>query len=152
MDPFLALFDLVGDLARRRHQAGERGFAALGLSHTEARLLTLLQQAGGEAAQDVLSNRLGVDRSNAVRALQRLAQNGYVLRHRDKADRRANLIQMTPKGGKVVVKIGKLREELAHRFFGELQEHEAGVVVDLLRKALPGETEADDSSTAKRVS
>lgn len=142
MDSFLELFDLVGVLARRRYQAGERGFSALRLSHTEARLLTLLQQAGGEAAQDVLSNGLSVDRSNAVRALQRLARNGYVIGRRDEADRRANVIQMTPKGSKMVVRIGKLREELAHRFFGDLQESEAGVVVELLRKVLPGETGA----------
>ncbi len=138
MDPFLELFDLVGDLARHRYQAGERGFAQLGLSHTEGRLLTLLQQAGGEAPQDALSNGLSVDRSNAVRALQRLAENGFVLRRKDEADRRANLIQMTPKGAKVILKIGKLREELARNLFGDLQESEAAVVVELLRKALPG--------------
>jgi DNA-binding MarR family transcriptional regulator len=137
MDAFEELFDLVGDLARRRFQAGERGFAKLGLSHTEARLLTLLQQAGGEAAQDILSNSLTVDRSNAVRALQRLAENGFVLRRKDEADRRANLIRITPKGAKVAGKIGMMRKELAQQFFGDLREPEALVVLELLRKAIP---------------
>ncbi len=137
MNAFEELFDLVGDLARRRFRAGERGFAKLGLSHTEARLLTLLQHAGGEAAQDILSNALSVDRSNAVRALQRLAENGFVLRRKDEADRRANLIRITPKGSKVAGKIAMMRKELAQQFFGDLREPEALVVLELLRKAIP---------------
>lgn len=137
MDAFEELFDLLGDLAKRRWQAGERGFAQLGLSHSEARLLALLQHAGGEAPQDILSNRLTIDRSNTVRALQRLAEDGFVLRRKDDADRRANLIRITPKGAKVVGKIGMMRKELARQFFGNLRESEALVVLELLRKAVP---------------
>src|SRR5512145_2076009 len=82
---FMKLFDLIGELARRRYQAAEQCFSALGLNHTEARLLAILSQHHGVAAQDVLSNRLTVDRSNAGRALQRLEQDGYVSRRKDKA-------------------------------------------------------------------
>jgi DNA-binding MarR family transcriptional regulator len=136
---FLALFDLIGELARRRYQAAERYFSALGLNHTEARLLTLLRQEDGVAAQDALSNRLSVDRSNAGRALQRLERDRYVLRRKDDADRRANLVQITPKGRKAVVEISRLRKRMAQSFFGDLKEDEAGAIVDLLRKALTNE-------------
>jgi DNA-binding MarR family transcriptional regulator len=139
MSSFLTLFDLLGEFARRRRQAGERYFSALGLNHTEARLLTLLSEKGGLASQDALSSRLSVDRSNAVRALQRLEQDGYVLRRKDDVDKRANLIQMAPKGRKAVAEISRLRRKMAQSFFGDLKEEEAGAIVDLLRKALPGE-------------
>ncbi|MEI9811645.1 MAG: MarR family transcriptional regulator [Acidobacteriota bacterium] len=132
---FQELFDLIGELARRRHQAAERGFAAIGLNHTEARLLTLLDRQGGSAAQDVLSNGLSVDRSNGVRALQRLDNDGYILRRKDEADKRANLVRMTPKGRKAVVEIAKLRKEMAQSFFGDLSASEAAEAVELLRKA-----------------
>jgi DNA-binding MarR family transcriptional regulator len=136
---FLALFDLIGELARRRHQAAERYFSVLGLNHTEARLLTLLRQEDGAAAQDALSNRLSVDRSNAVRALQRLEHDGYVLRRKDNADQRANLVQMTPKGRKAAVEISRLRKKMAQSFFGDLREKEAGAIADLLKKTLTNE-------------
>ncbi|MBI2687352.1 MAG: MarR family transcriptional regulator [Acidobacteria bacterium] len=130
---------MIGELARRRYQTAERYFSALGLNHTEARLLTLLRKEDGVASQDALSNRLSVDRSNAGRALQRLEQDGYILRRKDDADKRANLVRITPKGRKAVVEISRLRKKMAQSFFGDLKEDEAGAIVDLLRKALTNE-------------
>ena len=138
MSAFQELFDLTGELARRRYQAAERSFGALGLNHTEARLLTRLGQEGEAVAQDALSNGLFVDRTNAGRALQRLEQAGYLLRRKHEGDKRANLVLITPKGRKMVTEIAKLRRRIAETFFGDLAEHEAGMVVALLRKALPG--------------
>jgi DNA-binding MarR family transcriptional regulator len=158
VNSFLTLFDLIGELARRRYQTAERCFSALGLNHTEARLLTLLRQEDGVAAQDALSNGLSVDRSNAGRALQRLEQDGYILRRKDDTDKRANLVQIAPKGRKAVVEISRLRKKMAQSFFGDLKKDEAGAIVDLLRKALtneqyetrsnaPGREAADQSSS-----
>ena len=41
MNSFQTLFDMIGELARRRYQMAEGCFSALGLNHTEARLLAL---------------------------------------------------------------------------------------------------------------
>jgi len=139
VDNFLTLFDVIGVLARRRYQTAERCFAPLGLNHTEARLLTLLDQEGGLVGQDALSNLLFVDRSNAGRALKRLAREGFVVRRKDDTDKRTNVVQMTEKGSAAVVDISKLRSEIVQSFFGDLNEDEAGVVVGLLKKALPNE-------------
>jgi MarR family transcriptional regulator for hemolysin len=147
---FLALFDLIGELARRRHQAAERYFSVLGLNHTEARLLTLLRQEDGVAAQDTLSNRLSVDRSNAVRALQSLEQEGYIRRRKDDADKRAKLVQITPKGRKAVSEISRLRKKMAQSFFGDLREKEAGAIVDLLKKALTYDPSGTRSAAPER--
>lgn len=139
VNKFLTLFDLIGELARRRRQTAERCFSALGLNHTEARLLTLLHQQHGLAAQDALSNGLSVDRSNAGRALQRLEQEAYILRRKDDTDKRANHIQITTKGLKAVAEISRLRKKMAQSFFGDLKEDQAGAIADLLRKALTKE-------------
>jgi DNA-binding MarR family transcriptional regulator len=144
----MTLFDLIGELARRRYQVAERSFSALGLNHTEARMLGLLSKAGGEAAQDVLSSGLSVDRSNAGRALQRLEQEGHILRRKDGADKRANQIQITPKGRKAVVEISKLKKKMVQSFFGDLKEEEASMIVDLLTKALAGAEDEIRSDTA----
>jgi DNA-binding MarR family transcriptional regulator len=138
---FLALFDCIGELARRRYQMAERYFAPLGLNHTEARLLTLLGRQDGVASQDALTQQLSVDRSNAVRSLQRLERDGYVRRRKDNADKRANLVQITSKGRTAVVEVDKLRQKMARNFFAGLQEDEAGAIAERLRSALAIEPE-----------
>jgi len=146
VNSFLTLFDLIGEFARHRYQTAERCFSALGLNHTEAQLLTFLRQEDGAAAQDALSNRLSVDRSNAGRALQRLEEEGYILRRKDDVDKRANLVQITAKGRKACVEISRLKKKIAQSFFGDLQEDEAGAIVDLLRKALTNEQYGSNAS------
>jgi len=136
MSSFQRLFDLIGELARRRLQAGEQAFASLGLNHTEARLLTLLDREGGDATQEVLSGMLHIDRSNAGRALKHLEQGGYIARQKSETDKRANLLQMRPRGRKAVLEISKLRNTMAQSFFGDLEEDEAEMIADLLIRAL----------------
>jgi DNA-binding MarR family transcriptional regulator len=133
--PHLDLFDLIGVLARRRYQTAERSYAALGLNHTEGRLLKILDEEGGAATQDALSRRLSVDRSNAGRAFKRLEQAGYVGRRKDDADSRTNLVDITAKGRKAAAEITRLGDEMARSFFGDLSEAGAAKVVRLLRKA-----------------
>lgn len=139
MDPFLMLFDLIGVLARQRYQTADRCFAAVGLNHTEARLLTLLRQANDVASQTTLANGLFVDRTNAGRALKRLEQDGYIRRRGDSDDKRMNFVEMTAKGRKAVVEIEKLRKKIVRGFFGEMSKDDAGTVVELLRKAISNE-------------
>ena len=139
MTGFLALFDLIGVLARRRYATAERCFSALGLNHTEARLLTLLRQEGGATTQDELSNLLYIDRSNAGRALKRLEQEGYIVRRTDDADKRTKHVKITTKGKTAVVEISKIRDRIVESFFGDLKEEDAEQIVDLLNKALADE-------------
>ena len=139
MDNLLTLFDLIGVLARRRYREAEQHFSTVGLNHTEARLLTLLQQQKGSATQETLSGLIFVDRSNVGRALKSLENAGYVERHKDATDKRANLVRLTAKGRKTVAEISRLKRKMAQNFFGALSEDEAGQIVDLLRKGLPHE-------------
>lgn len=139
MDHLLTLFDLVGVLGRRRFQIGERYFSAVGLNHTEARLLTLLQQAGGTATQDALSNKLFLDRSNAGRAVKSLEHEGYVERCKHDADRRTNLVQITEKGREIVTRIATLKPTMARELFGDLTDDEAEQVLGLLAQTPNGQ-------------
>ena len=136
MDNSQKLFDLLGTLARRRYKAAEQNFSALGLNHTEARLLTLLQREKGLATQDSLSNLLFVDRSNAGRGLKRLEQAGYIKRSENEGNKKTKLVEITAKGRQTVAEISKLRKKMARSFFGDLKEYEAGAIAELLQKAL----------------
>ena len=135
MDNRLQLFDLIGLLGRKRRFMGERCFASLGLNPTEARLLTLLTEQGGEATQDALSGMLYLDRSNAGRALKSLEAGGYVSRQKGTSDGRTNAVQMTAKGKKTAKQIEALRLELAERFLADITDDEAATIARLLGKA-----------------
>ena len=137
-DSVLALFDLIGVLARRRYRIAERYFAALGFNHTEARLLSLLRQEGGGVSQDALSRMLNVDRSNAGRGLKRLELAGYVERREGDADKRTNLVRMTGKGRKAATELSKLRKAIARDVLGDLSQDAARRIVDAL-KQVPAE-------------
>jgi DNA-binding MarR family transcriptional regulator len=139
MNNLQTLFDLIGELSRRRYQAAERYFSRLGLNHTEARLLTLLNAQDGATAQDALSNLLYVDRTNAGRALKSLEHEGYIERRKHDTDKRTNLVQITAKGRAAITEISSLKEEMAQRFFGDLNDDEAGTVIALLSKAYGNE-------------
>lgn len=138
-NPQLELAELIGRAARRWHQLGERSFAALRLNHTEARLLTLLDQHGGGATQDTLSNQLNVDRSNAGRALSRLEAGGMVVRRKDEVDARTKIVDITDAGRAAVQEIAQVRAEMAESLLGKLSRSETRAVSDLLRTVLGNE-------------
>lgn len=131
-----SLFELIGDLARKRHALAEEQFARLGLTHTEARLLTLLGQVGGNAPQDVISQGITIDRSNVGRSFNSLEQRGYVQRRQHFADKRAKVVALTEKGNETVAEIQRIREEMAATFFGDLTEEQAGEILNTLQRAI----------------
>src|SRR5689334_14636055 len=108
MNNFITLFDLIGVLARRRYQTAERYFSTLGLNHTEARLLTLLDKENGPATQDALSNLLFVGRSNVARALKSLQHEDYIERAQNDILKRPNLVQISVRGLETVAEIVNL--------------------------------------------
>jgi MarR family transcriptional regulator, lower aerobic nicotinate degradation pathway regulator len=61
------------------------------------RLLAALAQFG-PASQATLGRRTGIDRSDVVAALNDLAKRGLVDRSPDPADRRRNIVTITPAG------------------------------------------------------
>lgn len=137
MSSFETLFELIGDLARKRYQEAEKNFAPIGLNHSEARLLSLLQKSGGRSTQEILSSQLSIDRSNAGRALNKLEKNGYVTREESLKDRRTRLVLMTKLGMETVVEIQKIRKQIIEDLFSGLSEaeaHEAALILQKVQK------------------
>lgn len=134
MSRFNLLFDLLGELARRRYQLAEQNFALVGLNHTEARILSLLSQFGGESSQDDIAQKMNVDRSNVGRALKNLETRGLVDRSRSDEDKRAFLIKLTSEGCDFIDQIASIKNRTVNSFFGSMSEDEAAVVYGLLKK------------------
>lgn len=135
-NPQLELAELIGRAARRWHHLAERSFAAMRLNHTEARLLSMLDQHGGSTTQDTLSNQLNVDRSNAGRALSRLESSGMVVRSKDEVDARTKIVDITDAGKAAVEEIAQVRAEMAEDLLGKLSKSESRAIADQLRRVL----------------
>ena len=73
------------------------GFAAAGGHGYHYRLLAALMEFG-PASQATLGRHAGIDRSDVVAALNDLADRGLIERSADHADRRRNVVTMTPAG------------------------------------------------------
>lgn len=142
MADYKKLFDLIGDVSRHRYRLAESYFAAMGLNHTEARLITLLTQAGGMSAQDVLSNQLLIDRSNAGRALQKLEKQGYIQRQPSQNDKRTNQVSLTTKGQATAKEIERIAKQMATAFFAPLNQDDARHLLSVLEKLMAGQAVA----------
>ena len=95
-------------VARRWRAAVDSRLAGLGLSDATWPPLVHIDTSGGGISQKELAARVGIDGSSLVRLLDILARKGLIERRQDEADRRANLLFLTPEGEAAVRDIRRL--------------------------------------------
>ncbi len=88
---------LISQTSMHAHRLLVDRLATAGSHGYHYRLLAALQEFG-PASQARLGRRTGIDRSDVVAALNDLAGRGMVERAHDPADRRRNIITITPAG------------------------------------------------------
>lgn len=88
---------LLSQASAHGHRLLSDALAAAGLRGYHYRLLSALEQFG-PASQAELGRRTGIDRSDVVAALNELAAEHLVERAPDPADRRRNIVTLTPDG------------------------------------------------------
>ncbi|ROO86051.1 DNA-binding MarR family transcriptional regulator [Actinocorallia herbida] len=88
---------LINQAAAHSHRLLTEGFGAADLRSSHYRLLAGLAEHG-PASQAELGRRTGIDRSDVVAALNELAGKSLIERAPDPADRRRNVITLTPEG------------------------------------------------------
>jgi len=116
---------LISQTALHAHRLLTRALGAADSNGYQYRLLAVLEEFG-PASQAALGRRTGIDRSDVVAALNELAERGLIDRSTDPADRRRNIITVTPAG--------------AERF-QELDNVVVGVQATLLAALSPAEHE-----------
>ena len=89
---------LVHDVARLMRRAFDRKVKHLGLTRAQWFVLAHLYRTDGQTQQH-LADELDMQRAPLSRLLDRLVAGGWVERHPDPADRRANRIFITEKFG-----------------------------------------------------
>jgi MarR family 2-MHQ and catechol resistance regulon transcriptional repressor len=123
---------LRAETAVRRRLAAKlerEGVSAAGFS-----VLVVVTTAGGTLELKTLRRRLGWSKANATEVTATLEARGLVMRRRDRRDRRAVVIDLTPDGRDLVERLFPAHADRVTRAFGALDEDEKRRFAELCRK------------------
>jgi DNA-binding MarR family transcriptional regulator len=91
-------------------------------------------------SQQEVARRLGVDRTTMVDLIDELENKGLVQRRQDPADRRRNVVALTPAGTATLAGASRATREAERRFLGSLAAPQAAAFREALRAvAFPGD-------------
>lgn len=110
--------------------------APAGLTPLQFAVLSYLNKENGEPGidQNGLAARLGVDRNNASLLVEQLNQMGLLNRRVREDDRRARLLELTPKGEHLHAKFRAANVEANNRILEPLAPAERKLLLDMLKR------------------
>jgi DNA-binding MarR family transcriptional regulator len=123
-------------LKRLGMNAKERSFEAFdqaGLHPYHHAILAVLDE-GSRETQGAIADALGYDKGQLVGLLDELEEAGMVQRQRDPADRRRQIVRMTPEGRKGLERARRLSKRLEDDFLASLNDRERRDLQELLLK------------------
>jgi DNA-binding MarR family transcriptional regulator len=112
MPDYRALAEFRYRLRRFLHFSEERAIAA-GLEPQQHQLLLAIKGLPQDDLPTIarLAERLQLQHHSVVGLADRLEANGFVRRHRDAADHRRVLLELTPAGESVIEKLSQVHED-----------------------------------------
>ena len=125
---------VMGHLHRSGVSRIDAALAGSGVSLREFYVLVCVGEFGPLSQQNV-ADRLGLDRSDLVKVLDRLEAAGWVLRERDTEDRRRHVLTLTEAGQATVEKVEEVSSAVTAELLGRLSPAEQETLHRLLLKA-----------------
>jgi MarR family transcriptional regulator, lower aerobic nicotinate degradation pathway regulator len=124
---------LINQVALPANRLVGAELAAAGTRRYHYSLLAALDEVG-PASQAELSRRTTIDRSDMVAAINELVEQRYVARSADQADRRRNVVSMTPAGRRRLDDLDRLLAGVQDRLLAPLSPVERTQLVALLTR------------------
>ncbi|GAA4130078.1 MarR family transcriptional regulator [Actinomadura keratinilytica] len=122
---------LINQVSLHSQRLVSEGMAAAGARGYHYRLLAALEEFG-PASQAALGRRTGIDRSDVVAMLNELSDQGLVRRSPDPADRRRNVITLTPEGTRRLHRLDRVLARIQDDLLAPLSPAERAELVRLL--------------------
>jgi MarR family transcriptional regulator, lower aerobic nicotinate degradation pathway regulator len=135
---------LLGQAAARAGRMVSQGLGAAGAHRYHYSLLSALEEFG-PASQAALGRRIGIDRSDIVATVNDLAASGLIERTPDPADRRRNVITITPQGTRHLRRLDRLVGQVQDELLAPLAPSERDQLARLLTRVLEHDAHAERS-------
>ena len=126
---------LISEASRLAHPLITDKLATAGSRGYHYRLLAALAEFG-PASQASLGRRTGMDRSDVAAAVNELAVRGLTQRAPDPADRRRNVISITPAGTAHLRRLDELLDGVQDELLAPLSPAERQQLIRLLNRIL----------------
>jgi DNA-binding MarR family transcriptional regulator len=126
---------LITQTAHHAHRLLTEGMAAVGARGYQYRALASLDEFG-PASQADLGRRSGIHLSDLVATINELADQQLVERAPDPADRRRNIITITPAGRRRLRRLGKQVASVQDDLLAPLSPDERDQLIRLLRRVV----------------
>ena len=118
-------------------ELSDAALAPLGITGRQSALLTAIDDPDGLSQQEV-ADRVGVDRTSMVALIDELAAKDLVARRPHPADRRKNVVELTPNGRTTLRKARVRTEEVERAFLAPLSATD-GKRLRVLLQAVAGQ-------------
>jgi DNA-binding MarR family transcriptional regulator len=126
---------LITQTAQHAHRLVSEGMAVVGARGYQYRALASLDEFG-PASQADLGRRSGIHLSDLVATINELADQQLVERAPDPADRRRNIITITPAGRRRLRRLEKQLSRTQDELLAPLSPEERAQLTQLLRRVL----------------
>jgi MarR family transcriptional regulator, lower aerobic nicotinate degradation pathway regulator len=126
---------LISEVSRLAHPLLTGKLATAGSRGYHYRLLAALAEFG-PASQASLGRHTGMDRSDVAAAVRELADRGLAGRSPDPADRRRNVISITPAGTAHLRRLDELLDDVQDELLAPLSPAERQQLARLLNRIL----------------
>ena len=111
----------------------QRGFS---LQIEQFPILFIIYFSGNDLSQQDIANAIQKDKSGIQRSIRTLERDGYLRVGADEADRRKNIIRLTPAGKMVVEQAIQAMGMLDQQVMSQLPEAEKATFLATLRKVI----------------
>ncbi|GAC1483261.1 MAG: hypothetical protein PVSMB9_09070 [Candidatus Dormibacteria bacterium] len=119
-----------------------------GMNIKEYLALTMLDERG--VPQQRLAERLGMDENNLVLLLNGLEEGGSIARRRDPDDRRRHIVELTPRGRKVLAGAERGMVQLEEELLSALSPSERATLKQLVLRVLQSQAASARQSESVR--
>lgn len=130
---------------RLRRKMFDKEVKALGIHHTQHRVLMYISRHDGKINQKQIADRFDVSPAAVVGTIKKLESNGYIVRSSLESDNRYNEIKITEKGKNIVKNTRSAFEGLDRKTFKYFSEEEIDLLMTLLTKMKNAITEEESN-------
>ena len=130
------LRDLTRDLllaGRLWRKMARKAASEHGVSEAASSPLLWIARLGENVRQTSLADAVGIEGASLVRLLDELQASGLITREPDASDRRANAVNLTPKGQQVVAEVNEVLTNLRLEVFADIPRKDAETAIRVFK-------------------